>query len=148
MQKNEIKTALFDFRNALGINNFSKDLSETEFHLIALVAEAQDNNYNIKLTEISEKLNVTRSAITQVTNKLVEKQYIEKYTLPTNKKEVYLKIGQKAIEQYDIVMSKISYFFEELFDEIGQEGIENIERYIGIAKKIVSKMKEESEKGC
>ena len=99
LQKNEIKTALFDFRNALGINNFSKDLSETEFHLIALVAEAQDNNYNIKLTEISEKLNVTRSAITQVTNKLVEKQYIEKYTLPTNKKEVYLKIGQKAIEQ-------------------------------------------------
>ena len=97
MQKNEIKTALFDFRNALGINNFSKDLSETEFHLIALVAEAKDNNYNIKLTEISEKLNVTRSAITQVTNKLVEKQYIEKYTLPTNKKEVYLKIGQKAI---------------------------------------------------
>ena len=74
------------------------------------------------------------------------KQYIEKYTLTTNKKEIYLKIGQKAIEQYDIVMSKISYFFEELFDEIGQEGIENIERYIGIAKKIGLKMKDESGK--
>lgn len=148
MQKNDIKSALFDFRNALGINNFSKDLSETEFHLISLVAEAQDSNYNIKLTEISEKLNVTRSAITQVTNKLVEKQYIEKYTLPSNKKEVYLRIGQKAIEQYDIVMSKISYFFEKLFDEIGEEGIENIERYIAIAKKIGSQMRKESEYEC
>ena len=145
MKKNEIKKALFDFKNALGINNFSKELSETEFNLIALVSEAQDENYNIKLTEISEKLNVTRSAITQVTNRLVEKQYIEKYTLPSNKKEVYLKIGQKAVEQYDIVMEKISYFFEELFDEIGQEGILNLERYISVAKKIGQKMKEESE---
>ena len=35
---------------------------------------------------------------------------------------------------------------KELFDEIGQEGIENIERYISIAKKIGLKMKEESGK--
>ena len=146
MQKNRIKSALFDFRNALGINNFSKDLSETEFRLISLVSEAQDSDYNIKLTEISEKLNVTRSAITQVTNKLVEKEYIEKYTLPSNKKEVYLRIGKKAIEQYDKVVAKTTFFFEKLFEEIGQEGVDNIERYIDIAKKIGMQMKMESEK--
>ena len=144
MRKNEIKKSLFDFKNALGINNFSSELSETEFKLISLVAEAQENNYDIKLSEISEKLNVTRSAITQVTNKLVEKKYIEKYTLETNKKEIYLKIGKKAIEQYNIVMSKITTFFERLFKEIGQEGIENIERYIEVAKKIGLEMKGEN----
>ena len=148
MQKNEIKKSLFDFKNALGINNFSSELSETEFKLISLVAEAQENNYDLKLTEISEKLNVTRSAITQVTNKLVEKKYIEKYTLETNKKEIYLKIGEKAIEQYNIVMSKITTFFERLFVEIGQEGIENIERYIEVAKKIGLEMKMEGENAC
>ena len=144
MRKNEIKKSLFDFKNALGINNFSSELSETEFKLISLVAEAQENNYDIKLSEISEKLNVTRSAITQVTNKLVEKKYIEKYTLETNKKEIYLKIGEKAIEQYNIVMGKIATFFERLFVEIGQEGIENIERYIEVAKKIGLEMKGEN----
>ena len=148
MQKNEIKKSLFDFKNALGINNFSSELSETEFKLISLVAEAQENNYDLKLTEISEKLNVTRSAITQVTNKLVEKKYIEKYTLETNKKEIYLKIGEKAIEQYNIVMGKIATFFERLFVEIGQEGIENIERYIEVAKKIGLEMKMEGENAC
>ena len=148
MQKNEIRKSLFDFKNALGINNFSSELSETEFKLISLVAEAQENNHDIKLTEISEKLNVTRSAITQITNKLVEKKYIEKYTLETNKKEIYLKIGQKAIEQYNIVMGKITTFFERLFKEIGQEGIDNIERYIEIAKKIGFEMKMEGEHTC
>ena len=148
MQKNEIKKSLFDFKNALGINNFSSELSETEFKLISLVAEAQENNYDLKLSEISEKLNVTRSAITQVTNKLVEKKYIEKYTLETNRKEIYLKIGEKAIEQYNIVMSKITTFFERLFNEIGQEGIENIERYIEVAKRIGLEMKREGENAC
>ena len=148
MRKNEIKKSLFDFRNALGINNFSSELSETEFKLISLVAEAQENNYDLKLSEISEKLNVTRSAITQVTNKLVEKKYIEKYTLETNRKEIYLKIGEKAIEQYNIVMSKITTFFERLFNEIGQEGIENIERYIEVAKRIGLEMKREGENAC
>ena len=148
MNKYDIKKSLFDFKNALGINNFSNELSETEFRLISLVADAQDNNYDMKLTEISEKLNVTRSAITQVTNKLVEKKYIEKYTLETNKKEIYLKIGEKAIEQYNIVMGKIATFFERLFVEIGQEGIENIERYIEVAKKIGLEMKMEGENAC
>ena len=148
MQKNEIKKSLFDFKNALGINNFSSELSETEFKLISLVAEAQENNYDLKLSEISEKLNVTSSAITQVTNKLVEKKYIEKYTLETNRKEIYLKIGEKAIEQYNIVMSKITTFFERLFNEIGQEGIENIERYIEVAKRIGLEMKREGENAC
>ena len=143
MNKYDIKKSVFDFKNAVGINNLSNDLSETEFRLISLVADAQDNNYDIKLTEISDKLNVTRSAITQVTNKLVEKKYIEKYTLESNKKEVYLRIGEKAIDQYNKVMVKISIFFERLFNEIGHEGIENIEKYIEVAKRIGIEMKKE-----
>ena len=68
----------------------------------------------------------------------------DNFVRQTNKKEIYLKIGKKAIEQYNIVMSKITTFFERLFKEIGQEGIENIERYIEVAKKIGLEMKGEN----
>ena len=57
-----------------------------------------------------------------------------------------LRIGKKAIEQYDKVVAKITFFFEKLFEEIGQEGVDNIERYIDIAKKIGMQMKMENEK--
>lgn len=148
MERCDIRTSLMDFKNALGICNFSKVLSETEFNLISLVTEAQEKKEHINLTTLSNKLKVTRSAITQITNKLEKKKYIEKYTLSSNKKEIYLKIGKKAIEQYNLVMGKITIFFEKLFEQVGQEGIDNIYRYISIAKEISQEMKKECEFKC
>lgn len=143
MQKINVRNALLDFKKALGINNFSNELSETEFKLISLVSDAQSVDENINLTKISEELNITRSAVTQIATKLEKKKYIEKYTLSSNKKEIYLKIGEKAIEQYNMIMEKISLFCEKLFNEIGQEGVDNIDRYINICKRIGLEMKEE-----
>jgi hypothetical protein len=56
MQKVMIKNSLLDFKNALGINNFSKDLSETEFKFISIVAESEINDKTINLTTISDDL--------------------------------------------------------------------------------------------
>ena len=101
---------------------------------------------HINLTTLSDKLGVTRSAITQIANKLEKKCYIEKYTLSSNKKEIYLKIGAKALEQYNIVMDKITEFFERLYLEIGKEGIEQLSYYFSVARRIGSEIKRESER--
>ena len=148
MQNLQIKHSFMDFKKALGVNHFSKELSETEFKLIALVADAYDNNENINLITISNELNITRSAVTQLAKKLEEKGYVERYMLSTNKKEIYLKVGSKAISQYNNIMEKISCFFERLYSEVGQEGMDDIERYIQVFKKIGKEMKEECECKC
>ena len=148
MQKISIRETLMDFRNALGIYHFSKELTETEFNLISIVTEKMEENENINLSSLSNMLNITRSAVTQIVNKLEKKGYIEKYTLSTNKKEIYLKIGSKAIEQYNKVMDRIVLFFERLFEEVGQEGMENIHKYINVAKKIGKEMKAKGECIC
>ena len=124
MEKLSIRETLMDFKNALGICHFSKELSETEFNLISIVTENQE------------------------VNKLEQKGYLEKYTLPTNKKEIYLKIGKKSLEQYNLVMDKVVLFFERLFEEVGQEGMDNITKYIEIAKRIGKEMKEKGECIC
>lgn len=143
MQDSKIKQSLFEFKESLGLCHFSSELSETEFKLISLVTRAREKNENINLTTLSSELNVTRSAITQIAHKLEKKNYIEKYSLSTNKKEIYLRIGKKAIEQYEYIVSKVSEFFKRLYDEIGQEGIENLEKYLEIGKRISEEMKGE-----
>ena len=148
MEKLSIRETLMDFKNALGICHFSKELSETEFNLISIVTENQEVNKNINLSYLSNRLNITRSAVTQIVNKLEQKGYLEKYSLPTNKKEIFLKIGKKALEQYNLVMDKVVLFFERLFEEVGQEGMDNITKYIEIAKRIGKKMKEKGECIC
>ena len=43
------------------------------------------------VTKIAEQMQMTRGAISKMTKKLLAKGLIEKYTLETNKKEVYLR---------------------------------------------------------
>ena len=148
MKKHEIRAKFLEFKNSIGVTNFTSELSDTEFNLLSFVTEYQEKQEHINLTTLSEKLGVTRSAITQMVNKLEKKMYIEKYTLSTNKKEVYLKIGAKALEQYNIAMDKITIFFERLFLELGVEGMANLSRYFSIAKKISKELKRESEQNA
>ena len=143
MDRIGIKKSLFEFKNSLGIYHFSNDLSDTEFKLISLVTRAQEMKEDINLTTLSNELNITRSAVTQIANKLEKKEYVEKYTTSTNKKEVYLRIGKQAIEKYEHILSKVSEFFARLINEIGQEGIENLERYLTIGRRIGQEMKGE-----
>lgn len=145
MKKHEIRAKFLEFKNSIGINNFSSELSETEFNLLSIVTEYQEKQEHINLTTLSDKLGVTRSAITQIATKLEKKKYIEKYTVSTNKKEIYLKIGEKALEQYNIAMDKITEFFERLYLEIGREGLEKLSYYFSVARKIGAEIKRESE---
>ena len=44
--------------------------------------------------ELSHKMNVTRSAVTQMSNKLEERGFIERYGKPDNKKEKFFKLTE------------------------------------------------------
>ena len=48
------------------------------------------------VTKIAEQMQMTRGAISKMTKKLLAKGLIEKYTLETNKKEVYFKLTERA----------------------------------------------------
>ena len=109
MQKNEIKKSLFDFKNALGINNFSSELSETEFKLISLVAEAQENNYDLKLSEISENYDISRAAVLDT-----------------------IKRSKKILEDYEKKLQLIKKFHQrkEIYDKIKELKIDVVNQYL------------------
>ena len=48
------------------------------------------------VTKIAEQMKMTRGAISKMTKKLLAKGLIEKYTLETNKKEVYFKLTERG----------------------------------------------------
>ena len=74
---------------------------------IALMLEHQDmlskltesqclDEYGYSVTKIAEQMQMTRGAISKMTKKLLAKGLIEKYTLETNKKEVYFKLTERG----------------------------------------------------
>lgn len=53
------------------------------------------------VTRIAEHMGMTRGAISKMTRKLLDKGLIEKYTVDTNKKEIYFRLTEHGQELFD-----------------------------------------------
>lgn len=80
-----------------------KELSETESSEINFLKTIADSE-GIKAVDISNKMNITRSAVTQMTQKLEDRDLIERYSTPDNKKEKHIKLteaGRNTISSFE-----------------------------------------------
>lgn len=72
----------------------------SETHCIDFIGRLELPN----VTKVAEHMGMTRGAISKMTKKLLNKGLIEKYTLETNKKEVYFRLtdlGKLLFEEHD-----------------------------------------------
>ena len=65
-------------------------LYQSEINLINIIHKHPD----LKVSELSKKLGITRGAVTQIGNKLVERGFILRYAEESNKKEKYYKLTE------------------------------------------------------
>ena len=124
------KKFLYDFQNFIRLYHSLEykqhkifDLNLSEVHLLKMA----EHNPNYTLVEYAEKLNISRSAISQVVNILEKKECVKKNKI--NKKSIVLELttkGQIVCAKHDeehkkieknlkIIFSKYDdYFFEQL----------------------------------
>lgn len=72
----------------------------SETHCIDFIGRLELPN----VTKVAEHMGMTRGAISKMTKKLLSKGLIEKYTLESNKKEVYFRLteqGNHLFEEHD-----------------------------------------------
>lgn len=68
----------------------------SETHCIDYIGRTQLPN----VTKIAENMQMTRGAISKMTKKLLAKGLLEKYTLESNKKEIYFRLTASGMELY------------------------------------------------
>ena len=68
----------------------------SETHCIDSIGRQEQPN----VTKIAEQMKMTRGAISKMTKKLADRGLIEKYTLESNKKEVYFKLTAQGMELF------------------------------------------------
>lgn len=69
----------------------------SETHCIDFIGRLELPN----VTKIAEHMHMTRGAISKMTKKLLAKGLIEKYTLETNKKEIYFRLTEQGRLLFD-----------------------------------------------
>ena len=106
----------------------------SEVHFIEYVGHNTDSN----ATKLAESFYMTNGAITKIYQKLVEKDIIESYRHPGNRKEIYFRLTAKGQEVFDLHESLHLEFMERdraVFDRITNELFDNMLHFTEIYDK-------------
>ncbi len=112
-------------------------LYPAECHTIELIG----NNPEINITDISRKMKKTKSAVSQLIDRLVKKGYLEKKTHPMSARNTLLlltesgKIIHKHHKQFDLES------YDEIFECIEEFSIRELQTFLQIQKILNSKLK-------
>lgn len=85
-----------DMLSKLTENVCLNEYGYSETHCIDFIGKLELPN----VTKIAESMQMTRGAISKMTKKLLNKGLIEKYSLETNKKEVYFRLTDSGMLLY------------------------------------------------
>ena len=108
-----------------------KDYKPSEIHCIEYIGKSEDSN----VTKLAETFYMTRSGISKITKKLIEKGLIESYQRPDNKKEIYFKLTEQGKVIYKVHEELHKEFQERdkaVFDHVTEKQLDSM---IGFAEK-------------
>ncbi|NMA14406.1 MAG: MarR family transcriptional regulator [Clostridia bacterium] len=88
----------------------------------------ENEEYNQNMSEVARRLGITSSSFTKLANKLVKKQFLQKFHIQGNQKDIIMQVtplGKKVYQDYtEQVATKI---FKEMFklgEELSDEDLE------------------------
>ena len=101
----------------------------SETHCIDYIGRLELPN----VTKVAEHMGMTRGAISKMTKKLLAKGLIEKYTLETNRKEVYFKLtkqGELLFEEHDKRHKRWEKRDMEFLSQYSKEEVQTVYRFM------------------
>ena len=104
-------------------------LSISEVHCLDYIGKLETPN----VTGIAQAMKMTRGGITKLTTKLAGKGYIEKYSIPGNKKEVHFRLteaGREVYLKHEKIHEEARIREMEFFSTFSQEEQETIDRFL------------------
>jgi DNA-binding MarR family transcriptional regulator len=106
-----------------------KGYKPSEVHCIEAIGKMGDAN----VTKLAESLYMTRGAISKLTKKLIQKNLIESYQRPDNKKEIYFRLTDQGNVIYRVHEELHKEFQERdkiVFEEITEEQFDMMLRFV------------------
>ncbi|MBM7871079.1 DNA-binding MarR family transcriptional regulator [Clostridium pascui] len=115
--------------NKLKMEESLKGYKPSEVHYIECIGRNVDSN----VTKLAESLYMTRGAISKMTKKLIEKDIIESYQKPDNKKEIYFRLteqGQRIFKVHEKLHKEFQERDKAVFEQVPDEQFDSMLRFV------------------
>ena len=113
-------------RDLITLANRKTHFNDTELRLIGEVLEAKSENKRLISTQLATRLSVTRSAISQIVNRLEKKGVVKRVPDAIDRKIAYIEITEEMLAAYKEDVAVYGAFIGGLVEEFGRERFEQM----------------------
>lgn len=143
--------ALFELmkRSNIAICGKKSEFNDTEIRLFSEIAAASAQGERLISTQLADLLGITRSAVSQIVNRLEERHMVKRVADAVDRKIAYIEMTDEAKLHYETMRGKLSVFTDTCVARLGEEKFRTMcalfEEFIGIVEE-EKKAREEATK--
>lgn len=114
-------------------------LSRTERSILTVLCMAEAEGTRVISAQIAERLDVTRSAVSQAVDKLSSLGYVQRTPAETDRKIAYIELTSDAKKIYRSYIEREKALFDRVLSRMGEEGMSE---FLALAEQFVCTAKE------
>ena len=109
------------FLEGLDMMPANVNLTQTEFRLIREIVMEREAGKQIISSEIARRLNITRSAVSQLVTKLEKRGIVERTPSPTDKKIYYIVLSEASLNVFRQQCEEANKLMNRVVEVFGKE---------------------------
>lgn len=134
------------FMESLNLLPTNAHLTQTEFRLIREIVMEREAGNQIISSELARRLNITRSAVSQIVTKLENRGIVKRTASPTDRKIFYVVLSETSLAVFKQQCDEANKLINRVVEEFGKEKTDRlIELYEEFAA-VFDKLSKETEK--
>lgn len=114
-----------------------KGFKPRHIHVIDSIYQLSKKNSDVRISDVSSKLNVTTPSITKLINELEEKSVVEKYTISDDKRVILVKLTELGMKYHQYYVTDYHTLWVGNLDDISEE---DVDRAVYIINKLMDTM--------
>jgi len=123
----------------IGMNTKSTgDLSRSELMMLKMIKLHSAATEGVTNSTLSELLEISKSAVSQMINALEDKAYVERLTTKNDRRLVYIRLTVSGEQRLEQQLQALLQRMAEIFDRMGREDTEDLLRLLEKLYLIVS----------
>ena len=104
------------------------NIQHSEFPVLKLLSRSKEKP--VTISEISEKIQISKPAVSQIINALEDKGFVNRVYTKTDRRVVYVEITEKGNEAIEQAVKKRNESVNELLKKLGEEDAETFLRLL------------------
>lgn len=133
-------------RDELSLSAKQTHFSDTELRMIAEILSAKVNGKRLISTQLAKLLGITRSAVSQIVNRLEESGVVRRVPDAVDRKIAYVEVTEETLEKYSADLQICLNFVGEVVERFGEEKFYNMCALFGEFADTVEKAKQDCKK--